>query len=97
MLTQREKLEVLIEKMKKHDFFDGPYMISREESQVILRAMRMHHRDLDRGHKEYLANRDEINQKSKEWYQQNKEQISIRKNQRRKELEFQKAMEAINK
>ena len=97
MLTQREKLEILIEKIKKHDFFDGPYMISREESQVILRAMKMHHRDLDRGHKEYLANRDEINQKSKERYQQNRDEIKAKKKQRRKELEFQKAMEAINK
>ena len=73
MLTQREKLKVLTKKLEQHDFFNGPYMISRQEAQVILKSMRLHSKDLERGHKRYLDNQEEIIQQSKDRYRKLKQ------------------------
>jgi len=91
MLTQREKIEILTERIKHHDFFEGPFMISRREAEVVLKAMALQHRNLTYNHNRYEANKEEINQKSKDRYQENKEEIKARKKQRA----FEKAMEAV--
>ena len=95
MLTQREKIEILTDKIKHHDFFEGPFMISRREAQVILKAMDLQHKNLQRNYDRYQANKEKISQKSKERYQANKEEIKEKRKLRRKELEFIKAMEAV--
>ena len=91
MLTQREKIEILTERIKHHDFFEGPFMISRREAEVILKAMALQHRNLAYNHERYQANKEEINEQSKARYQEHKEEIKARKKQRA----FEKAMEAV--
>ena len=91
MLTQREKIEILTEQIKHHDFFEGPFMISRREAEVVLKAMAVQYRELKRNHERYLAEREKINQREKERYQAKKQEIKAQ----RKRRAFEKAMEAI--
>ena len=75
-MTQREKLQILIPKIKAHDFFeDGPYMISRREAEVIIKAMEHQLKDLEYNHKRYMARQDELNQRSKDRYKQKKMEV----------------------
>ena len=91
MLTQREKIEILTERIKHHDFFEGPFMISRREAEVVLKAMGVQYRELKRNHERYLADRERINQQEKDRYQAKKEEIKAQ----RKRRAFEKAMEAV--
>ena len=74
-MTQREKLTVLVAKLKAHNFFDGPYMISRAEGAVILKAMEYHLKNLEYNHERYMARQDELNQRSKDRYRQKKMEV----------------------
>lgn len=74
-MTQREKLTILIKKLEKHNFFDGPYMISRAEGAVILKAMESHLKNLNYNHERYMARQDELNQRSKDRYRQKKMEV----------------------
>lgn len=71
-MTQREKLQILIPRVKAHDFFSGPYMISRRESEAIIKAMEHQLKDLEHKHKRYMARQDELNQRAKDRYRQKK-------------------------
>lgn len=75
MMTQREKLQILIPKIKAHDFFSGPYMISRKESEAIIKAMEHQLKDLEHKHKRYMERQDELNRKAKERYKQKKMEV----------------------
>ena len=75
-MTQREKLQILIPKIKAHDFFeDGPYMISRREAEVIIRAMEHQLTNLEDHRKRYLKNREENIKKAQERYQKKKMEV----------------------
>ena len=75
-MTQREKLQILIPKIKAHDFFEnGPYMISRREAEVIIRAMEHQLVNLEDHHKRYLKNREENIRKATERYQKKKMEV----------------------
>lgn len=74
-MTQREKLIILIAKLKAHSYFDGPYMISRAEGAVMLKAMEHQLKDLEYNHKRYMARQDELNQRSKDRYKQKKMEV----------------------
>lgn len=72
-MTQREKLQVLLPKIKAHSFFEqGPYMISKKESEAIIKAMEYHLKNLERGHERYLENQDENIKKAQERYKRMK-------------------------
>lgn len=76
MMTQREKLQILIPKIKAHDFFEnGPYMISRREAEVIIRAMEHQLTNLEDHRKRYLKNREENIKKAQERYQKKKMEV----------------------
>lgn len=75
-MTQREKLQILIPKIKAHDFFEnGPYMISRREAEVIIRAMEHQLTNLEDHRKRYLKNREENIKKAQERYQKKKMEV----------------------
>ena len=91
-MTQREKLKILSEKMRKHSFFeDGPYMISRREAEVILKAMDYQLDKLEYGHRRYEARKDELSKKASERYYNNREEIL----DKRKKKRFEDIMGAI--
>lgn len=75
MMTQREKLTILVAKLEAHNFFDGPYMISRAEGAAILKAMEYHLKNLNYNHERYMARQDELNQRSKDRYRQKKMEV----------------------
>ena len=71
MLTQREKLRILLPKIKQHNYFEhGPYMITRKEAEAIIKAMEYHLKNLDRGHERYLEHHEENIKKAHAYYQQ---------------------------
>ena len=82
MLTQREKLESMIARMETHDYFDGPFKITRAEAQIILKSLNKHYTDLCYGHDNYLNNREKKIEKAKARYQANKMQIIEQKRKR---------------
>lgn len=91
-MTQREKLTILLGKMKAHNFFeDGPYMISRREAEAIQKAMAYQLKNLERNHAKYEANIEEERRRSRERYYKNRDSV----NEQRKRKRFQDAMEAI--
>ena len=75
-MTQREKLQILIPKIKAHDFFEhGPYMISRREAEVIIKAMEHHLTNLEDHRKRYLNDREEHIRKAQERYRKKKMEV----------------------
>jgi hypothetical protein len=74
-MTQREKLAILMPRLQIHNYFDGPYMISRAEGEVILKAMEHQLKDLEHKHKRYMERQDELNQRAKDRYKQKKMEV----------------------
>ena len=91
MLTQRERITMLTRKLRKHDYFEGPYKLSREEAAFILDIFSRRERSLNKQHEHYMANQDHYQQKGRERYAAKKDQINEKRRQKRLEEVIERA------
>ena len=86
MLTQRERIDALRRKLKKHGYFiDGDCKLNREEAALVLNILDKAQAKSDRQHEHYMANQEYYQQKGRERYAKNKGEINEKR--RRKRLE----------
>ena len=75
MLTQRERIDALRRKLKKHGYFiDGDCKLNREEAAQAKSV---------RQHEHYMANQEHYKQKGRERYAAKKDEINEKRRQAR--------------
>lgn len=85
-MTQREKLIILIAKLKAHSYFmDGDCKLTREEAALVLKIIDKKQKKAEKQHERYMSNQDYYQQKGRERYAKNKGEINEKR--RRKRLE----------
>lgn len=93
MLTQRERIEALRRKLKKHGYFlDGDLKLNREEAALILNILDKAQRKSDRQHERYMEKQSYYQQKGRERYAAKKDEINEK---RRKERYLKEVEEAF--
>ena len=92
MLTQRERIEALRRKLKKHGYFlDGDCKLNREEAALVLNILDKAQAKSDRQHEHYMANQEHYKQKGRERYAAKKDQINEKRRQKRLEEVIERA------
>jgi hypothetical protein len=90
MLTQRERIDALRRKLKKHGYFlDGDCKLNREEAALVLNILDKAQAKSDRQHEHYMANQEHYQQLGRERYAKKKDEINEKRRQARylKEVE----------
>ena len=90
MLTQKERINALVRKLKKHSYFmEGDCKLSREEAALVLNILDKKKKKSERQHERYMSNQEYYQQKGRERYAKNKEAINEKRRQARylKEVE----------
>lgn len=90
MLTQRERIDALRRKLKKHGYFiDGDCKLNREEAALVLNILDKAQAKSDRQHERYMANQAYYQKKGRERYAAKKDEINEKRRQARylKEVE----------
>lgn len=89
MLTNREKEDALIRKLRKYNYFvDGDIKLTKEDAALVIRLLEKEHRKADKAHAHYIANREHYREKSRNRYAENKDTINERRRRRRLEGAF---------
>lgn len=84
MLTQRERENALVRKLKKHSYFmDGDCKLTREEAALVLKIIDKKQKKSERQHERYISNQDYYRQKGRERYAAKKEEINEKRRQAR--------------
>ncbi len=83
MLTQRERINIMTPKIKKHNFFEGPYKLTREEAALVLYVFGKRQKILEKQHERYVANQDELRAKGRARYAEKKDTINEMRRQKR--------------
>lgn len=90
MLTQRERENALVRKLKKHSFFmDGDCKLTREEAALVLKIIDKKQKKSERQHERYMSNLEYYRQKGRDRYAAKKEEI----NEKRRQARYMKDME----
>lgn len=93
MMTQRERITMLTSKLKKHNFFEEPYKLSREEAAFILDIFSRRENSLNKQHDRYMSNQDYYQQKGRERYAKKKDAINEKRRQKRLEEVIERAFQ----
>lgn len=89
MLTNREKEDALLRKLRKFNYFiDGDIKLTKEDAALVIRLLEKEHRKADKAHKHYIANREHYQEKSRKRYAENKDAINEKRRRRRLEGAF---------
>ena len=92
MLTQRERIEALRRKLKKHGYFiDGDLKLNREEAALILNILDKAQHRSNKQHERYMAKQDYYQQKGRERYAAKKDEINEKRRQKRLEEVIERA------
>lgn len=92
MLTQRERIDALRMKLKKHGYFiDGDCKLNREEAALVLNILDKAQAKSDRQHEHYMANQEHYKQKGRERYAKKKDEINEKRRQKRLEEVIERA------
>jgi hypothetical protein len=91
MFTQRERIAMITRRIKKHNFFEGPFELSREEAAFILDIFSRRENSLNKQHERYMANQDHFQQKGRERYAAKKDAINEKRRQKRLEEVIERA------
>jgi hypothetical protein len=84
MLTQKERENALVRKLKKHSYFmDGDCKLTREEAALVLKIIDKKQKKSERQHERYMSNKDYYRQKGRERYAAKKEEINEKRRQAR--------------
>ena len=83
MFTQRERIAMITRRIKKHNFFEGPFELSREEAALILDIFSRRENSLNKQHERYMANQEHYKQKGRERYAKKKDEINEKRRQAR--------------
>lgn len=84
MLTQRERIDALRRKLKKHGcFIDGDCKLNREEAALVLNILDKAQAKSVRQHEHYMANQEHYKQKGRERYAAKKDEINEKRRQKR--------------
>jgi hypothetical protein len=86
MLTQKERENALVRKLKKHSYFmDGDCKLTREEAALVLKIIDKKQKKAEKQHERYMSNQEYYQEKGRERYAKNKDEINEKR--RRKRLE----------
>lgn len=83
MLTQRERIDALRMKLKKHSYFEEPLGLNRDEAALVLKILDQAQAQSVRQHEHYMANQEHYKQKGRERYAAKKDEINEKRRQKR--------------
>lgn len=83
MLTQRERIEALRMKLKKHGYFEGDLTLNREEAALVINILDKAQAKADKQHERYMSNQEYYKQKGRERYAKVKDQLNEKRRQAR--------------
>ena len=84
MLTQRERIDALRRKLKKHGYFlEGDCKLNREEAALVLNILDKAQAKSDKKHEHYMANQAYYQQKGRERYAAKKDEINEKRRRKR--------------
>lgn len=92
MLTEKERIDALQRKLKKHSYFeDGPVTLTKEESAIVLKIIDKKQQKSKRQHERYMENPEYYRQKGRERYAAKKDEI----NEKRRKARYMKEVEEV--
>ena len=92
MLTQRERIEALRSKLKKHGYFiDGDCKLNREEAALVIDILDKAQTKSNKQHERYMSKQEYYQQKGRERYAAKKDQINEKRRQKRLEEIIERA------
>lgn len=84
MLTEKERINALVRKLKKHGYFEsGPVALSREEASLVLKILDKKQKKAAQQHERYMSNQAYYQQKGRERYAAKKDEINEKRRQAR--------------
>lgn len=89
MLTQKERIDALRRKLKKHSYFEEPLRLNRDEAALVINILDKAQERADKQHKRYMDNQEYFQQLGRERYAKKKDEINEKRRQARylKEVE----------
>lgn len=92
MLTQRERIDALRMKLKKHGYFiDGDCKLNREEAALVIDILDKAQAKSNKQHEHYMANQERYQQLGRERYAKKKDEINEKRRQKRLEEVIERA------
>ena len=92
MLTQRERIDALRRKLRKHGYFiDGDCKLNSEEAALVLNILDKAQAKSDKKHEHYMAKQAYYQQKGRERYAAKKDEINEKRRKARLEEVIEEA------